>query len=44
MARGTATINGLELKQGDGLALSEEAAATITAGTEGAEVLLFDLA
>jgi redox-sensitive bicupin YhaK (pirin superfamily) len=44
MARGTATVNGLELKQGDGLALSEEAAATITAGAEGAEVLLFDLA
>jgi hypothetical protein len=44
MARGTATINSLALEQGDGLALSEEAAASITAGPDGAEVLLFDLA
>jgi redox-sensitive bicupin YhaK (pirin superfamily) len=44
MARGAATVNGAELKQGDGLALSDEATVKITAGTEGAEVLLFDLA
>jgi hypothetical protein len=44
MARGSATVNGLTLEQGDGLALSDEAAAAITAGSEGAEVLVFDLA
>ncbi len=44
MARGAATVNGLALAQGDGLAISEEPAAFISAGPEGAEVLLFDLA
>jgi redox-sensitive bicupin YhaK (pirin superfamily) len=44
VARGAATVNGQALAQGDGLALSDEAAASITAGSEGAEVLLFDLA
>jgi redox-sensitive bicupin YhaK (pirin superfamily) len=44
VARGAATVNGATLNQGDGLALSDEAAAKITAGPEGAEVLLFDLA
>jgi hypothetical protein len=44
MARGSATVNGLALEQGDGLSLSDEAAAAITAGPEGAEVLVFDLA
>jgi redox-sensitive bicupin YhaK (pirin superfamily) len=44
VTRGAATVNGLTLAQGDGLALSEEPAATITAGPESAEVLLFDLA
>ncbi len=44
MARGSATVNGLALEQGDGLSLSDETAAAITAGSEGAEVLLFDLA
>jgi len=44
MARGTATVNGLELAQGDGLALSDETAVAVTAGPEGAEVLVFDLA
>ncbi len=43
VARGTATVNGLVLAQGDGLALSEEAAANLTAGPDGAEVLVFDL-
>ena len=44
VARGAATVNGLSLAQGDGLALSNEAAATVTAGPQGAEFLLFDLA
>jgi hypothetical protein len=44
VARGSATVNGLALAQGDGVALSNEAAASVTAGPEGAEVLLFDLA
>ena len=44
VARGTATVNGQALAQGDGLAIGEEAAATLTAGPDGAEVLLFDLA
>jgi hypothetical protein len=44
VACGSATVNGLVLAQGDGLALSDEAAANLTAGPDGAEVLLFDLA
>jgi hypothetical protein len=44
IARGSAKVNGLELAQGDGLALSNEAVASIQAGAEGAEVLLFELA
>lgn len=44
VARGAATVNGQALAQGDGLAFSNEAAASIATGTAGAEVLLFDLA
>lgn len=44
IARGSASVNGESLEQGDGLALSHEAAAKIAAGPEGAEILLFDLA
>lgn len=44
IARGSATVNGMDLAQGDGLALSEEFTANITAGEDGAEVLLFELA
>ncbi len=44
VARGSVIVNGVELKQGDGLALADEKSATITAKAEGAEVLLFDLA
>jgi redox-sensitive bicupin YhaK (pirin superfamily) len=44
VARGGVTVNGLALAQGDGLALSDEPAANLTAGPEGAEVLVFDLA
>jgi len=43
VARGAITVNGNELSQGDGAALSAESSITI-AGRENAEVLLFDLA
>jgi len=43
VARGTVTINGRELNQGDGAAITAESAITI-AGREESEVLLFDLA
>lgn len=43
VARGTISINGIDLKQGDGAAISDESAISI-AGREQAEVLLFDLA
>ncbi len=42
VARGSLTVNGTLLQAGDGAAISEEAAVTITA-TSAAEVLLFDL-
>ncbi len=44
VARGAATVNDQALAQGDGLSLSDEPAAVMTAGPEGAELLLFDLA
>jgi len=44
VTRGSLTANGLELVAGDGLAISEEAKLAITAGADGAEFLLFDLA
>lgn len=43
VARGTIELNGQALKQGDGAAISNEQALTLT-GTEPAEILLFDLA
>ncbi len=43
VARGAVTLNGISLDQGDGAAISNEAAATIT-GRDRAELLLFDLA
>ena len=43
MAKGSASLNGTELKQGDGAAVSDEGALTLTAN-EDAEVLFFDLA
>ena len=43
VARGAITVNGVDLNQGDGAALSAETAITI-AGREESEVLLFDLA
>lgn len=42
VARGSVQLNGLNLKEGDGAAITEESALTIAA-TEPAEVLLFDL-
>jgi quercetin 2,3-dioxygenase len=43
MARGKATLNGVELKAGDGVAMSDESKLVLTA-TEPTEALLFDLA
>jgi hypothetical protein len=43
MARGSAMLNGKTLRQGDGVAISQEDGLTLAA-TEEAEVLLFDLA
>jgi redox-sensitive bicupin YhaK (pirin superfamily) len=43
VARGVATVNGEALAQGDGVALSDEAEVSIQAGTDGAEVLFFEL-
>lgn len=43
VARGSVTVNGSELKQGDGLAISDEGKVQIAA-KDAAEVLLFDLA
>jgi redox-sensitive bicupin YhaK (pirin superfamily) len=42
VARGSVTLNGHQLKQGDGAAASEEHSLKIT-GTEASELLLFDL-
>lgn len=44
VARGSVSVNGVELEQGDGLAIADEKSMVITAKDEGAEVLLFDLA
>ncbi|HSN26642.1 MAG TPA: pirin family protein [Kofleriaceae bacterium] len=43
IARGTAKVNGQELKAGDGAAFSDEGSITVE-GVAGAEVLAFDLA
>lgn len=46
VATGSVTLNGKELKEGDGAAISEESEVTLTGSSVGkrAEVLLFDLA
>lgn len=44
VARGNVKLNGQELKQGDGAAVSEELKLKIDTGSEEAEILLFDLA
>lgn len=43
IARGTATLNGIEMQEGDGAAISGESAVALKAAAP-AEVLLFDLA
>ena len=43
MAKGAASLNGTDLKQGDGAAVSDEHDLTLTAKDD-AEVLFFDLA
>lgn len=43
-ARGSVSVNGVTLQQGDGAAVEEEAAIAITATGGNAEILLFDLA
>jgi redox-sensitive bicupin YhaK (pirin superfamily) len=43
-ARGSVLVNGQELKTGDGAAVANEPALTLTAGQDGGEALLFDLA
>jgi len=43
VARGAVTVNGNDLNQGDGAAISAESAIAIT-GRENSEVLLFDMA
>ncbi len=45
MARGSVTVNGKTLRQGDGVAISDESALELTgADSTSAEFLLFDLA
>lgn len=44
VVRGDATANDQRLATGDGLAVSDEAALTLTGGSETAELLVFDLA
>ncbi len=43
MARGNGTLNGLPLREGDGVAIAQESELNLSSA-EGAEVLLFDLA
>ena len=43
VARGSVTLNGMKLKEGDGAAISKEKTVELT-GVDNAEVLLFDLA
>jgi redox-sensitive bicupin YhaK (pirin superfamily) len=43
VARGVAVVNGEQLSQGDAVALTGEKEVSIQAGTDGAEVLLFEL-
>lgn len=43
VARGSVEVNGVTLQQGDGVAIENEPALTITGGEAGSEVLLFDV-
>jgi hypothetical protein len=44
IARGSATVNGEAVTQGDGVALSDEAELSVLANSDGTELLVFDLA
>ena len=44
VVRGTVAMNGLELHTGDGAAVEDEPALTVTAKLDGTEILVFDLA
>jgi redox-sensitive bicupin YhaK (pirin superfamily) len=44
VARGAVSVNGQELKAGDGAAVSKESKLEISGTADGSEVLLFDLA
>jgi redox-sensitive bicupin YhaK (pirin superfamily) len=43
VARGGIALNGKELRQGDGAAIENETALTLSGRTDGADILLFDL-
>jgi redox-sensitive bicupin YhaK (pirin superfamily) len=43
VARGTVVMNGHDLDAGDGVAVEGEPAIIVTAKTDGAEILAFDL-
>lgn len=43
VARGSVTVNGTKLEQGDGVAIEDETTIAITGNSAGSEVLLFDL-
>jgi len=43
VARGAATLNGEDLREGDGVALEQAGALELTGGSKDSEVLLFDL-
>lgn len=43
VARGSVTVNGTKLEQGDGVAIEDETSIAITGASAGSEVLLFDL-
>jgi len=43
VARGSVTVNGITLNQGDAVAASNESELQLAAGDAGAELLLFDL-
>ena len=43
IVEGGATVNGVDVKAGDGVAIEAADAVTIAAGAEGAELLLFDM-
>jgi len=44
VARGAVSVNGQELKAGDGAAVSEESKLRIAGNADSSEVLVFDLA